>query len=1251
MAEADSTKIIRIVIDASKAVDGGRAAQRALEQIEKNTGSLGGALTRLEDKLGRVGGYLKAHLALMVAELAGRLVEMTKAAVEAAGSLGEMAEQMGITARGLQAMQFSAVQNGVELEQLQTGVAKFSQKMGEAANGSKEMIDALDTLGVKILDTRGQLIPTETLLQRVSAAILDIEDPARRSAAAVDFFGKAGARFMASLGDFAKGTETLASQAAKAGIMISDETIRKLDDVSDAMARRKLRMRADLAELAASALDMLERVRRWAQVGTDEEVQRRAQEDERAIKRFFQDMIDGVQDGFADLVAAGVGFTAEFLASLEAIPSGIANLFQRGMNGAVSAVNQGSAAISQALANSWLGRQLGVTGDTLGTNVGMPFPYAQSGDAWVGITKERIAAAGRDANARAREKFPANAAAQARQEQRILEVQNGAFINGIDTLAGNGGDAGAPGVRNPLPKGSGQAEGEKYAKLLTTLTETAKAQDVMTAAAQRGEQAFEDTKVHLEAVTKTLDIFGQTLDDNDPRLRKIEELLRRIAQGKAAEAFAVATTELQKQNQVLQAQIDLMDQAPEVQARELALLKATQEARKAGLDLGSQEFEARRAAIEQNELLKQKSEELRKANELWTEPLKQALRDLQQVGTDAWDKILQAGKLDFQSLGDVFKTTLRRMVAEFLSLATIRPVMSVVVQGLGAAGLVSSATAGQLGYGGGVMPGLGGFGGGMGSFELPSWLGGGSIGNLMAATPFASAAPAGGFASIEALMASGQAGSSAGWAAGGLGGAVQGLSVGSMLGAGLSIGMGAYSLATSRNTAQTIGGIGQMIGGGMMLIPGMQIPGMIVSVLSSVLPGLFGGEEYKWPPLAGANIRFDPSANGYTSTATEQLGGRSIAGQYGGIAGTIDALYKVTGGTLNPGLATGGAIWNNQREGTTSTYAIHPWLGSVQLSEGNGDQSGAVDRMVAKMFYMTATTPGALTGVSPTLTRALGGKEPTSTAAITSLLDLVKAYDSLGKETTQAEAALKAIDGSFASLTAGAREYGLSLAPIEAEQNRQRLKYAQDFADSIGRELDPISYQIEDLDRWRQKMLEENRYLLDNVAGALDQVNAIEELYGRKRAAIVQSQAASLLDTIQRLTYGDLSGASAVDTLGGTRGTYLATLAQARGGDLTALGRLGADASTYVTTARSFYGTNADYAAIAGQVKDALIEQASAVQVDSGSANDTAQASQAVIASNTQLVNQVAAQNVTIARLTQQLSDLTAQMQRIAVTR
>ena len=817
---AEDKRIIYLEINASKAVEGSAAATRALEKLERSTASMDGALSRMEAGLGRVGGYLKAQIALIAAELGARLVQMGKDAFNAAAGLGELAEQLGVSARFLQAMQVSAVQSGVKLEQLETGISKFSQKMGEAADGSKEMVEALDKLGVKNLDAAGKLRSTESLMVDVAIAITSIEDPARRASTAVDFFGKAGTRMLPMLADIAKGADNVTAATERMGAMISDSTIARLDKFGDRLAVGARVHLATFAEAIVSVIDQLDKFDAWMQGGAN------------GINKWLRGATSTMGDwvdstlGFLDaVVIAGARFNAGFAEAIRSIPEALGRVFVDGMNAALIALETGLNKITNTLADKapWLG----IKGGSISLG------RIDGGGASASGRNAGIAAAEDAAEAQLRANGFGRDYAAERARQRFIDKQAGFAADEDAARIGKLGPLDGGGRGLSKIKGAGQGEADKYAKLIAELTLAADAQDKMTAAARSGDVAFQDQEIKLKAAEKALGIYGQALAATDPRLQKIEELISRDTMGKAAQSYVTATTEIERQNEVLEAEIRLINATIPARAAEIALIKAKQDADKAGQALTPQDKEGRRVAIEQNERLKAQGEELRKANELWTAPLKSALESIQRVGADAFEQMLTNGNFTFQSLGDTFKKIVIRMAAEFMALATIRPVMSVLVNAV-SPGMAS--TMGLGGGGGGGMPGVPSFGGGMSGFELPSFLGGGTIGELMAATPFASAAPAGGFADIGALMASGQAGSSAGLAAGGIQGAAQGLSVGSMMGGAMGIGMGAYSLATANgSTGKTIGGIGQMIGGGMMLIPGMQIPGMIVSALSTII--------------------------------------------------------------------------------------------------------------------------------------------------------------------------------------------------------------------------------------------------------------------------------------------------------------------------------------------------------------------------------------------------------------------------------
>ena len=268
-----------------------------------------------------------------------------------------------------------------------------------------------------------------------------------------------------------------------------------------------------------------------------------------------------------------------------------------------------------------------------------------------------------------------------------------------------------------------------------------------------------------------------------------------------------------------------------------------------------------------------------------------------------WEKILENGKFSMEEFGQLFIKTARRAAAELLSLATIRPVIGMGVELLGSAGLVSPATARDLGYGSTGMSGIGGsmsgsMSGSMGWFGntfsgVGDWLKQ-PIGSL-----FSGAAPAGGYADIGALLASGNTGASA--AASGIGG-LGGISIGQGLGALGGIGMGAYQLFNSRSTGQTLGGIGSMIGGAVSLIPGVgQIAGPLIALASAFLPSLFGESNTRTHSSTNASLRYG-GGNWFTTGGAYGPGansGQTESALRGTTAG-IDAIFNLLGGVKDP---------------------------------------------------------------------------------------------------------------------------------------------------------------------------------------------------------------------------------------------------------------------------------------------------------------------------------------------------------------
>jgi tape measure domain-containing protein len=754
----------------------------------------------------------------------------------------------------------------------------------------------------------------------------------------------------------------------------------------------------------------------------------------------------------------------------------------------------------------------------------------------------------------------------------------------------------APSIAPPPSLGKGgQALQDRIDKLKRDTRLELDAANAYAAASERGAKAVADLEVHFNALKAAQDAYGDTADKNKDQVAKltdeIEKQMRVTERAKNLKDFNVSTEELERSNALLAAENALINASAEDRARELALIRLKNDVQAKGLDESNQKekeaIERREAAITSNERLKAQGEELKRANELWTEPLKNALQSIQQTGADWIESLLNGlleGKLAVEDFGKAGIGIAKRMVAEFLSLAIIRPMMQSIVGGLGSIGLVSPNMASSLGFGSGMggssmsMPntGLGGIFGGGGT-------GGGGLGSIF---PFWNSPIS--FGSAPNISTPASMVGPTGMSGASLGGLTWGQGIGAIGG----FASGAMQLfGGGGSTKSTIGGISSMVGAAVSLIPGVgQILGPIISLAGPLLGGLFGDEGYKWPPLAAGGINFQPGKDGFFNDEWTINGGQAVGGGYGD--------------KINWGQVSGVGVWSNQREGTTSSFVLNPGPTGMpsQIGEKDGDGTPLIEEAIAKAWAATISR-GGVSGVSDTLMTAVNNKpwmDFNSVGQVRQLISFTEAYDNLGETTTQAEKALKDIDASFAELTASAKEYGLSLDPIEEEKGKKRKEYAEGILDEIESMFDPVGVALKKFNKERDAGLKELEYIAANVKDVYVDMAKVSEYYARKeeqlRDQLYQGAVDSLEAAIKRLTVGDLANVSPTTQFTGLKATYNATLAQARAGDADAIGRLSGEGLAYAEAGRTYYASSPEYQALVEELRKQLAEVQAAIQ-------------------------------------------------------
>lgn len=241
---------------------GALAVQQSSAKIQSSIAGIDKGFAGLRGVLGTLG----------IGVGAGMLVQMGKQALDAAGGIGELAEQLGVSARALQAYQYGAVQAGIEQGELESGLMRLTRAIGEAIEKEGEQRESFRRLGVAYGDQEGRARSTEAVLRDLADAYQRSGSQSEFAAAAQDLLGRSGQRLLPLLNQGAQGLSDLERAAVDAGVVLSDEMVAGADKAADALERLAFRWEAFKMKVAAglgtSIADALDRFYEQAQLET-----------------------------------------------------------------------------------------------------------------------------------------------------------------------------------------------------------------------------------------------------------------------------------------------------------------------------------------------------------------------------------------------------------------------------------------------------------------------------------------------------------------------------------------------------------------------------------------------------------------------------------------------------------------------------------------------------------------------------------------------------------------------------------------------------------------------------------------------------------------------------------------------------------------------------------------------------------------------------------------------------------------------
>jgi hypothetical protein len=204
-----------------------------------NTAGFDSGAARLQQVAAATSGKVSASFASMGASIAGVIapfvglyaaINSVKSALDLGGRMNDLSKTTGETAGNLAILERAFDNAGVGGEKMGIAIASMSNFMTDFQTGSKTASATMDRLGLSMADLAGKS-PIEQM-QVFMAAIAGIQDPALRTAMAMDVFKKAGKEIVPLASDFAGELANATAELGSTSRLLTENGA-ALDDLGD----------------------------------------------------------------------------------------------------------------------------------------------------------------------------------------------------------------------------------------------------------------------------------------------------------------------------------------------------------------------------------------------------------------------------------------------------------------------------------------------------------------------------------------------------------------------------------------------------------------------------------------------------------------------------------------------------------------------------------------------------------------------------------------------------------------------------------------------------------------------------------------------------------------------------------------------------------------------------------------------------------------------------------------------------------
>lgn len=242
-----------------------------LEDSNKNTEKLSSTLGELADAAGvnlpqalqsmttEIDSASKAG-AVLVGVLAGIVTGLASATIstaENAKELKTLSQQTGLTVEQLQELEYTSAALGIEEDEVQDKMKDLTSAMRDARDGSEDMQNAFERLGVSVTERNGELRSAGDVFYEVIDALGGIKNATERDAVAMQIFGEEAQKLNPLIYAGQEDLRQYAEEANNLGYVMDTKTVDKFSELQTEMEKLSKQSEALKNSFAVALLPIL----------------------------------------------------------------------------------------------------------------------------------------------------------------------------------------------------------------------------------------------------------------------------------------------------------------------------------------------------------------------------------------------------------------------------------------------------------------------------------------------------------------------------------------------------------------------------------------------------------------------------------------------------------------------------------------------------------------------------------------------------------------------------------------------------------------------------------------------------------------------------------------------------------------------------------------------------------------------------------------------------------------------------------